>query len=173
MADKKVSFGLTSIQSGPIEADGGMSTSLSEEFGYTVLGTAVLETTEPSTEDIGIEESDAPIMQLVSEPGKWTIAFHTYNVSPEAMVAAFGGTITGVAPNQVWTAPTSRPSIERSVKVTTKSGMTIDMARVSLSAKATMNFDKNQLGKLEMTGTVLEPTKAGTKALVINYGTAA
>jgi hypothetical protein len=164
-------FGLTSIHIGDIAGDGGMGTALTEVFGNTVEGTAVLETTEPSTEDIPIEESDAPIKTLTSDPGKWNLVFHSYNLSKDAMIAAFGGTFTGDGSTTpfVWSAPDQRPTVEKSVEVTTKGGVKFSFPRMSLVTKATITFTKTGLGKLEMSGTVLKPNKAGEPILQVEY----
>jgi len=148
---------------GAIANDGGPGTALTELFGDTVPGTAVLETTEASTQDITIEESDDPIETITTEPQRWTLAFHSYNLSPEVLQTLFGGTVT----SGVWEAPDKAPSVEMTVQVETMSSMVITMPRVKLTAKMTMNFDKTQLGRIEITGTVLNPTKEGVGKISI------
>lgn len=166
-------FGLKAITVGPVAGDGGMGTTLTEIFGQTVLGTAVLESTEPTTQDINIEESAIAIENLTTEEAKFSLKASTYNVSAETMLELFGGAITGTAPNQTWTAPVdgSVPVVERSVTAESKSGIKFNFVRMKLVAGLSVAFDKTKLGQINWTGTVLLPAKAATAPWNIVFGT--
>lgn len=89
----KRTFGLTAIEIGTIESDGGMATVV-ESIGDTVSGTADLTTTDPTVADFNTEESDSPIESVVTAQGKIEFVFSTYNVDGYTLVRLFGGTYT-------------------------------------------------------------------------------
>lgn len=154
-------------------ADGDMGTVLTEVFGQTVKGTATLESTEPTTEDIGTEEVSTLLDTLTTADAVWTLKASTYNVSADTMVKLFGGTVSGTAPNLTWTAPVGGGTLDvyQSVSVTTKSGIVINLVKVKLLGSAALAFDKTKLGQINWTGKVLTPDKAvGPMSIV--FGTA-
>jgi len=163
---KKV-YGLSSVMVGAIANDGGMGTSLTELLGATVKDSASLIYTEPSVEDIEIEESDDPYDQIVTTAGKWELKMNSYNVSAKTMGNVVGGTYTAGtsgAPD-TWESPDQLVQQEKSFKVTTRSGMVIDMPRVKYLAVPQFDFAKSKLGTINLTGTPLKPTKAGLKTV--------
>ncbi len=89
----KHTFGLVGIKMGAVANDGGMGTSL-DTIGETVKGTAVMTTTEPTKQDFKIEEADAPIESVVTDPGTIEMNFSTYNVDGNTLYKMFGGTYT-------------------------------------------------------------------------------
>lgn len=92
---KKTIKGLKSILIGDIAADGGMGITLAEILGATVSGTAILESTEPTTQAITIEESSLDYDSVVTSEGTYTLKASTYNVGAIAMQLLFGGIISG------------------------------------------------------------------------------
>ena len=92
MASKTKSFGLASVEMGDIAGDGGMGTSL-EAIGETVSGTASLTSEDNTVTDFKIEESDSPVESIVTEQGKITYAWSTYNCGARMMKKFFGGVL--------------------------------------------------------------------------------
>lgn len=172
MAEKKI-WGLKSITIGDIAVDGGMGTVLTEIFGATVKGTAVLESTEPTIEDIEIEESDLAYDSIVTEGAEINLRASTYNVSAATMKKLFGGTITGTAPYETWTAPVDGQTvtIEQSVVAETRTGIKFNFVRMKLIGTLEVTFQKERLGQINWTGKVLIPTKAATAPWSIVFGT--
>lgn len=166
MAKQRV-YGLASIVIGDIAGDGGIGLTLTEIFGDTVPGSAVLENTEGTYEPVNIEEDSAPIDNITTQEGTWTLRFSTYNASADALIAIFGGTKTGVAPNEIWSAPDNEPIVEKSVIATTKGGVEFQVARMKLVGNASFAFDKTRYGQVNVIGTILKPTKAGEAKLKI------
>jgi hypothetical protein len=91
MASKTKVFGLTSVKMGAIAGDGGMGTSL-EAVGETVSGTASLTSEDNTVTDFNIEESDSPVESIVSQFGKLTFNWSSYDVGGRNMEKFFGGT---------------------------------------------------------------------------------
>lgn len=88
----KYLFGLTKIEMGVIETDGGMSLAL-EPVGDTVSESMQLTSTDPTVTDFNIEESDSPILSIPQQ-GKLPLAWSCYNVDGYTMTKFFGGTYT-------------------------------------------------------------------------------
>jgi GTP cyclohydrolase FolE2 len=63
--------------------------------------------------------------------------------------------------------PDQITSIEQSVKVTTKDEWVLEMARMKIDAKLTWNFKKTALAQVDITGTILIPTKTAVSPLKI------
>lgn len=171
MAKKRV-YGLSSVLLGDIAVDGGMGTTLTEVLGATAKGSASLIYTPPTVEDVEIEESDDPYDQIVTTAGKWELKLESYNVSAKSMSDTMGGTYTAGAANtpDTWESPDVTVQKEQSAKVTTRSGVVIDIPRLKYFASPSFNLTKNELGKISLTGTVLKPTKAATKAIKFTDG---
>lgn len=163
-AHKRV-FGLKSITIGDIAGDGGMGTTLTELIGDTVPGSALLENTDSTYEDIFSLEQSIAIESIKTAEGSWILHFNTYNTSEEVFALLYGGTVSGTGATKKWASATSIPIVEKSVKIETVGGAIFSMPRVSLRGKATLNFDKGGLGIIEITGAVLQPTKANTAAM--------
>lgn len=70
---------------------------------------------------------------------------------------------------ETWDAPDAFPDIERSIKLTDKKGNVVKIPRAKISTKLGLSFSKTSLGQLDMIATVLQPAKAGTKRLSIEF----
>ncbi|PPK98974.1 hypothetical protein [Parapedobacter indicus] len=162
---KKI-FGLKAVLMGDPAADGDMGTTLTELLGATVKGSASLIYTEPSTEDIEVEEVDAAFDTLLTQSGKWELNLESYNVSAKTLGDVCGGTYTAGtsgAPD-TWEGD-DVVFIEKSVECETRNGVKIALPRVKILARPQFNLDKAQLGRLSVKGTGLPPTKAGVKTV--------
>lgn len=169
MAKKKV-YGLKAITMGDVGADGGMGTTLTEVLGATVKGTATLTSTEPTTEEIEIEESDELYDEIETKAGVWALKASTYNVSAISMQTFFGGTILA----GVWSPPADGNSVQvyKSVAAETRSDIKFNFVKMKLTATANIAFDKAKLGQIDWTGKVLKADKAATPAWSIDYNEA-
>lgn len=166
-------FGLANVELSDIAVDGSIGTAF-VPVGETVSGTAEMTTTDPTVNDITIEESDSPVESIV-QPGISQIAWSTYNIDGAQLVKFFGGTYTpqsGVDPDIIpakYTPPASVPDIEKSVKVTDKKGNVVTVTRAKISAKLGLSFKKDTLGKVDIVAKILDPTKAGEPRYTIEY----
>ena len=156
-------LGVSSIQIGAIATDGDVSTTFAA-LGVTYKDTAeIVQTQDADTEHV-CEESEDPFAIV---PGikktaiKWTIT----DVTPATLVQILGGTASGAAPNDSWVAPATSDILEKSVKITPKSGKVITFPRVAL--KATIDYKLQRAGilKVNIEGRVLTPTKTGVAAI--------
>lgn len=67
----------------------------------------------------------------------------------------------GTSARRSWDLPDSLPPIERSIELITKDGWTILITRLSITAHMQWNLQKTKLAQLDITGTLLKPTKTG------------
>lgn len=171
----KTVYGLKSILIGDIAVDGGMGTTLAELLGATVKDSAKLTSTEPTLEDVPIEESSEPIDSIQTNDPVFTLEASTYNIALEVLAKFFGGTVTGTAPNQTYTPPVGLPVVvlEQSVQVETKGAMKFKFVRMKLTAALDLGFKKSGLGQINWKAKMLTPTKAATPSFTVETGTGA
>jgi hypothetical protein len=154
-------IGLSSIEVGAIEDDGGMGTILSA-LGLTFQDTCKLQQDDPETTDFYAEEVDNPVFSM-SRAGKTTFTFSIMNPELATLQSMLGGTISGSGDTAKWLAPDTLPIIEQSVKITPQQGLVFEIPRMKIVAKINGEFSKKGLLLIEVTGTVLQPEKTGTK----------
>lgn len=163
MADGIITIGVASISVGSIATDGGMGTTLSP-LGYTEEGSAQINMDDPTETEFSVEELDTPLW-IESKAGKIAVAFKVANPDEDTLVKVFGGTKTGTGATAVYTWPLISPVIERSIKITPKKGIGINIPRAKITAKFSSEIGRGALLGVEVTGTVLQPTKADEPAL--------
>lgn len=159
------SYGLAKIEMGDVGVTGSMGTVL------TVLGKTLDQTVDfvqddPTITDINSTEDDTP-EETFSVPGKTNLKFSIMDCTSTTLAKVMGGTVTGTAPNDAWNAPVSSPSIEQSVKITTKTGLTIEIARGKVTGKINYQFRKNAVLQIDVTIQVLVPTDGTTMPIVV------
>lgn len=164
----KYKLGLVAIKMGDIEADGGMGTSLAP-VGDTVSGTAVLSTEEAQKTDFKIEESDSPVLSIKTDADTMTLAWSTYANDADTLIKFFGGTKVAATSGagEIWQAPDVIPEIEQSIELEWKQGGKLRIVRAKVSAALNMSFKRDTLSQVDITATVLQPTKAGEPRLAI------
>ncbi|MBD1394261.1 PKD domain-containing protein [Mucilaginibacter glaciei] len=160
---KQIAYSLKSIKDGLIPDLGTMAVLLVQR-GTTYKGTASMKEEAQSVFDVESEEFDDPEASF-SKRGKRTLAFSTFDYSPDMLVAYKGGNI---AADGAWEEPSYAPVIERSFQVITKDGTLIEIPRGVLRAVFNAEFKQDGVPLLEITITVLKPTGAGIPALRIS-----
>ncbi len=169
MAD--VAIGLKNLYIGDIAADGGMGDSL-DPVSYSVEGTPVLNFEEGEKTDFNIEESNDPYFSITN-PGNKVLTLSIYGLSPAVLYKYFGGTLTPGATSadpDVWEAPLLFPELEKSIGAEHKQGGHLKIPRAKISALAVWNFQKAALPQIDLTITVLTPTKEGEKPMTSSTG---
>lgn len=164
MAEKR-SIGVASIAMGAIAADGDMGTTLTA-LGVTYKDSADLQQEDAQVTDIESEENDDP-EESISIKGKTTLKWSIMDMTPETLVKVLGGTVTGTAPATKWNAPATVESIERSIKVTAKNGVIYEIPRAKINAKLNVKLSKTGVALVDITATVMTPTKAGVLPITI------
>ena len=148
-AKKTYTIGLSKIEVGAIAEDGGMGETL-DVLGYTYQDTCTMTQEDPETTDHYAEEVDDPVISI-SRGGK----------TPG----------TGSTPDK-WEAPDKIPVVEKSVRITPEQGLKFEIPRMKLVSKINATFSKSGILLIEVAGTVMQPTKTGTKKMTATLMTA-
>ena len=164
---KTVKIGLSKFYMGPVAVDGDMGTVL-ESIPFHVEGTPVLTTEEGEQTDFNIEDSDAPYYTQRTQ-GNQVLTTSVYGVSAEMLALHFGGTYTpgaGSGDPDIWEAPLQIPEKEASIVAEHKDGGGyLEIRRAKVNAVLQWKFQKSGLPQVDLTITVLTPTKEGVKPL--------
>lgn len=165
MAEKRA-LGVASIHIGDMAVDGDVSAAFAS-IGTIYKDTASIE--QETGEEIvhDAEELDDPI-EIVPTKGRTKIAWGITDFTPATLVKVLGGTVTGTAPDEKWEAPDTASIIEKSVKITSKNGVTFTYPRVSLKARISYKLAKSGIAQVLIEGTVMQPTKTGVKSCIID-----
>jgi hypothetical protein len=164
MAEKYLT-GLAKIEIGDIAVDGDVAASFAS-IGQIYKDTAKYEQADGENIEHEVEDVEDPVI-VVPTKGRTTLEFAVIDFDPDNLVKILGGTATGTAPDKVWEAPVSASIVEKSVKITPKAGKPITIARMSLRARVSYTLTKSGIAQVIVSGTVLQPTKAGVKPIKI------
>lgn len=158
-------LGVTSIGIGTIAGDGDVASTFTTP-GVIYKDTAEITQEQESNIEHFCEEIDEPFAIV---PGRkiTKIKFSVTDFTPTALAALLGGTAAGTAPADTWVSPATSDIIEKSVRVTPKSGKTITFPRVSLRATINYKIAKSGIAQVVVEGTVMTPTKTGVAAIKI------
>lgn len=172
-AKKTYTIGLSKIEVGAIAEDSGMGETL-DVLGYTYQDTCKMTQEDPETTDHYAEEVDDPVISI-SRGGKTNFNFSIMNPSVTVLADLLGGVGTpgtGSTPDK-WEAPDKIPVVEKSVRITPEQGLKFEIPRMKLVSKINATFSKSGILLIEVAGTVLQPTKTGTKKITATLMTAA
>lgn len=152
--------GIQKIEFGEIAVDGGCATTF-DRLGDTRTGTLNINASDDQTQDITVEEKDDPIMQTVSTKGTQDISWSMVDWDNDILMAVFGGAVV----NTQWQAPDQSPDVEKSLKITPRSGKPYIWPRVKTTAK--VNYDsQGKIFQLDVTCRKLKPAKAGVSSFM-------
>ena len=165
-AKKTYTIGLSKIEVGAIAEDGGMGETL-DVLGYTYQDTCTMTQEDPETTD------HYPVISI-SRGGKTNFNFSIMNPSVTVLADLLGGVGTpgtGSTPDK-WEAPDKIPVVEKSVRITPEQGLKFEIPRMKLVSKINATFSKSGILLIEVAGTVMQPTKTGTKKMTATLMTA-
>ena len=131
-------------------------------FGLTYQDTAKMAQEDGETTEFFAEEEDDPIDQI-TKAGKVTFIFSIMDPDLTTLTRLFGGEVA----SDVWQYPDALADIEESVIVKSKKGLCFHVSRGRVKAKFNGDFSKKGLLLLEVTVTVMKPTKAGVKKIYV------
>jgi len=162
MSRPKNFCGLSVVKIGPIAADGGMGTTLTEILGATVKGSASLVLNEGTYEDLEIEEEDTAYDEIETAVAKWAFQLESYNVSAKALSELGAGELTEGSSGAPDSIGMDVPfSIERSVECLTRNGAKLEIARMKIRVRPQFDAQKGVYAKVIVTGKPMKPEKAG------------
>ena len=171
-AKKTYTIGLSKIEVGAIAEAGGRGETW-DVLGYTYQDTCTMTQEDPETTDHYAEEVDDPVISI-SRGGKTNFNFSIMNPSVTVLADLLGGVGTpgtGSTPDK-WEAPDKIPVGEKSVRITPEQGLKFEIPRMKLVSKINATFSKSGILLIEVAGTVMQPTKTGTKKMTATLMTA-
>ena len=136
-------------------------------LGYTYQDTCTMTQEDPETTDHYAEEVDDPVISI-SRGGKTNFNFSIMNPSVTVLADLLGG----VGTPDKWEAPDKIPVVEKSVRITPEQGLKFEIPRMKLVSKINATFSKSGILLIEVAGTVMQPTKTGTKKMTATLMTA-
>ncbi len=159
---KVFTYGLTSVEFGDVATDGGVATTF-ETKGLTFKDSFEIASADADVQEFMSEENDDPEISI-STQGKKIYKFQLMNPGLDELAYFLGGTVV-TGPPKVWQAPDQTPVIEKSVKITPKKGHILTITRAKITAKESGKYSKTGLAQLDITVTVMKPTKAATPSM--------
>ena len=152
--------GIQKIEFGEIAPDGGCATVFAA-LGYTREGTLAFNVSDDQTQDINVEELDDPIMQTVTTKGTTDISYSMTDFDNDNMVSVFGGQVV----NNQYQAPDQTPVVEKSLKITPRTGKPFIYPRVKMTGK--INYDSTgKIFQIDVTCRKLKPEKVGVPSFM-------
>ena len=153
--------GCKNIKIGPVAVDGDMGTAL-VDAGKPFKGTVNISDEDGTIAKFFGENSRYPFL-AVNDAGGTQVKFTLTDLDPANVVKWLGGT----AVTTTWNAPVVSFSSEQSFSADTIFGTTIKIVRLFLYCKLTWNMTRTEIAKLEITGEVMEPVKAGVAPMTL------
>lgn len=158
-----INIGVAKIELGGLAVDGGVATTFAA-LGYTDEGSAQITWDDPAETEFNVEELDSPLY-IATKEGKKKVAFKVANPDEDTLVKVLGGTKTGTGATTVYKYPDNVVDIEQSIKITPEKGMGLILTRCKITAKLSSALGRTSLMGVEVTGTLLQPTKTGEAPL--------
>ncbi len=155
-----VTIGLKKISIAPIAGDGGPGTVFAD-FGNVSTDSFSFAEAEPTTKQVDIEESDAPLL-IKKTKGNLVVNANIADADADMYATVRGGSVTTVADtSKTYKEGDSVVSVEKTVKIESAEGLTFIINRCDISGLLTGGLGKNQELYLAITLTALKPKKAG------------
>lgn len=157
MAVKESSLGLKKIELADV-AETGLPL-VWDELEDTPISSGVLSETEPSTENIFVEQKKGVYRTIVTEEGITTLVIETYDVSPANIAKLKGGVVTVATSSKgsTWKGSLETIEINKAVRVTTLDGYILTIPNGKLIAVINWALTKSELAKITITITAQEP----------------
>lgn len=157
------SIGLTSLKIGAIAGDGGMGASLTQV--NTVKDTVKITSSDPDIKEFYEEEVTDPVYVITTKDPSLTLEFSIYDIQPDTLISFFGGTKAGTP--EVWTPPATYAQVEKSIEITSLTGVVLKIVRAKLLPQFDWNVSRQELSMVKIKAVILTPTKAATAAYTI------
>jgi hypothetical protein len=159
MAGKNsISYGISSFK---FKKDGEASM---REIGLVRSDTAVFTADAPTVNDFFAQQNpDYPAISIAENAGISRINFSLMQLKPEVLQTVFGGTITGEAPNESYSAPRQVVQVYGACEITTETNDAIIIPSVLLSANFNWTMSRTDISNIDVVLTIQLPDD-GTSA---------
>lgn len=163
---KVTTLGITSIRLGPVANDGGAGADNTlVVIGDTYEDTAEMVQDDPTKTQFFAEEYDTAFYTSVQN-GKIVFNFGLAMADVDQIQAVFGGTVAA-GPPKSWGMPSAFVTIEQTVKITPRVGLTFLIPRGLVTAKMGGKFSKKSPFIVSVSVEVLQPNKANTPPMTV------
>jgi hypothetical protein len=152
---------IKAIKLGDIASDGGPATTFAA-LGDTLKDTLTVEPTDPTFEDVNVEEKDAPVLSVMTDPGGLKLGWTVFEWDSDLLVKVWGGTVV----DGQWQKPPAVPTIEKSLRIEPKVGKPLIYPHCQLSAQQGYDTTK-KIFTIAISAKVLQPTKAGVPSFMV------
>jgi hypothetical protein len=154
-----ITRGLVSIELSDLAVDGGVGTSFAT-LGKTTRDSVSVTTDDPDIQEILSEEDDDPV-EIIKSSGTTTINFTILDPDTTTLLSVFGGEMDSTT----WKAPAQAVDLEKSIKMTPQKGLIYTFTRCNVVAKLNLSFGRNAASGIDISATMLTPTKSGEPPL--------
>lgn len=161
-------YGIKSVKYGAVVATGdGFAMPASGDltpWAYTVQGSLTISEDESTTTEFYVEEVTTPVHSIVTDPGKLTMTWRAYDMTPALIAVMKGGTAATGTGEDYYYGPESVEAIEMSLEVTTTNDIVFEIPRASCLARFDSVLGRENLLEMEVKATALAPETKGTGA---------
>ena len=161
-------YGIKSVKYGAVVATGdGFAMPASGDltpWAYTVQGSLTISEDESTTTEFYVEEVTTPIHSIVTDPGKLTMTWRAYDMTPALIAVMKGGTAATGSGEDYYYGPESVEAIEKSLEVTTTNDIVFEIPRASCLSRFDSVLGRENLLEMEVKATALAPETKGTGA---------
>lgn len=167
MAANESSLGLKKIELADVLPTG-IPTAWTE-LEDTPIESATLSETEPTTENIFIEQSKNVYRTITTEDGVMTLVIDTYDVSPANIARLKGGTVTTATSSEgsKWQASNEVVEINKAIKITTLDDYILIIPNGKVVANINWQLTKTALARVTITITAQAPLDPTLGALIV------
>jgi hypothetical protein len=165
-----ISLGLSEIQVGQIEADGGEATSYTK-IGKTYQNTCKL---QQETGDVTEHYEEGQAAPEVRKKKKKVpvLTFSIMDPDPTFLKAYLGGTTTGTGDDMEWSWSDTAEEIEASIRAIPEVGLVYTIPRGDIEAVLNADMSSQGINLVDFTVTPLKPKKAGVPSIKARKKTA-
>lgn len=165
-----ISLGLSEIQVGQIEADGGEATSYTK-IGKTYQNTCKL---QQETGDVTEHYEEGQAAPEVRKKKKKVpvLTFSIMDPDPTFLEAYLGGTTTGTGDDMEWSWSDTAEEIEASIRAIPEVGLVYTIPRGDIEAVLNADMSSQGINLVDFTVTPLKPKKAGVPSIKARKKTA-
>ena len=165
-----ISLGLSEIQVGAIEVDGGVSKSF-KKIGKTYQNTCKLQQDNGDVTEHFEEGQSAPEVRKKKKKVP-VLQFSIMDPDPTFLAAYLGGSTSGDGDNAVWSWSDADESIEASIRVVPEVGLVYTIPRGDIEATLNAEMSSQGINLVDFVVTPLKPAKTGVATIKAQKKTA-
>ena len=144
--------GLASVEYGTPTGTAAMPDPMTK-FSETVKGSLKISESDPSVKDLEVEESDAPLDQIITSSMVLTASWNVYDIAADKVEVFKGGTVSTAK----YSAPAKTVLVKKAIRFTDDNGVVFCIPNASCYAKIDGMIGKEDLLQMLITAKALMP----------------